>query len=153
MFVDVILPLNLPNTLTYGVPLELQPKIKLGVRVEVKLGKNKVFAGLVKKIHEQQPEGYKVQPILSVIDKVPILQTWQLKYWEWIHHYYMQSLGSIMQAALPAHLKLMNESYLVWEDKIDDIPDDFPDVLKLLCLQLKEKKKLTFTEIKDIVPS
>lgn len=152
MFVDLILPLSLPNTLTYGVPLELQPKIQLGIRVEVKLGKNKVFAGLVERIHEDEPEGYKVQPIIAVIDQVPILQTWQLKYWQWIHEYYMQPLGSIMQAALPAHLKLMNESYLVWEDIVDEIPEQFPEALKRLSLQLQEKKRLTFSEVKEIVP-
>ena len=34
MFADVILPLNLPQVLTYGVPLEMQELLRPGMRVE-----------------------------------------------------------------------------------------------------------------------
>lgn len=153
MYVEVILPLHLPNTLTYGVPIELQENIQKGIRVEVRLGKDKIYAGIVQSVHYNPPEGYSIQPVISIIDKTPILQDWQLDFWNWLHQYYMEPLGSIMQAALPAHLKLMNESYLVWEDKIDEIPEEFPAVLQLLLLALKEKKRLTFSEVKSIVPT
>ena len=45
-FADVILPLNLPQVLTYGVPHEMQDKIRRGMRVEVTLGKNKQYAAM-----------------------------------------------------------------------------------------------------------
>lgn len=153
MYVEVILPLNLPNTLTYGVPIEYQEHIQIGIRVEVKLGKDKVYAGIIKRIHYDQPEGYRIHPILSIIDQQPILQSWQLDFWKWIHEYYMEPMGLIMQAALPAHLKLMNESFLVWDDKIDEIPEEFPITLQVLLHELQKKKKLSFTEVKAIVPA
>lgn len=152
MFVDLVLPLNITNVLTYSVPVELQTQIQPGLRVEVNLGTNKVYAGLVIEVHDIKPSGFRIRPINAIIDKSPIIQTWQIDFWKWVAEYYMESLGSIMNAALPAHLKLMNESYLVWTDKIDDIPEEFPEVLKDLALALMQKKKITFSEIKEIVP-
>jgi hypothetical protein len=37
-FVEVVVPLNLPQTLTYGIPLEWQGSVLPGMRVEVVLG-------------------------------------------------------------------------------------------------------------------
>ena len=47
MFADIILPLHLPKPLTYGVPLEMQSQIAAGKRVEVSLGRQKLYAGIV----------------------------------------------------------------------------------------------------------
>jgi len=152
MFVELILPLNHPNTLTYSVPVDLQNSIQIGIRVEVKLGKNKVYAAIVQDIHNNKPLGFQVNPIISVIDKVPILLEWQLKFWNWIAEYYMCSLGSIMQIALPAHLKLMNETFIIWLDAIDEIPDAFPEVLRTACFYLIDKKRVTLPQLKEYVP-
>ncbi|HYD21786.1 MAG TPA: hypothetical protein VEB40_09950, partial [Flavipsychrobacter sp.] len=45
-FVDVILPLNLPQILTYGITSDLQGLLRRGMRVEVSLGRNKQYAGI-----------------------------------------------------------------------------------------------------------
>ena len=62
-FVEVVVPLNLPQTLTYGIPLEWQGSVLPGMRVEVVLGRNKLYAGLVVAVHNNQPTTYQVKPI------------------------------------------------------------------------------------------
>ncbi|MBC7554424.1 MAG: primosomal protein N' [Taibaiella sp.] len=114
MFADIILPINLPRLLTYGVPLEMQATLKPGMRVEVSLGKNKVYSGVVDNIHQYKPDSYQVKPIKSIIDQVAVVTEQQLKFWRWIGDYYIASPGEVMQAALPAHLKLMAETRLQW---------------------------------------
>ena len=70
MFADIILPLNLPQILTYGVPHEMQDHLRLGMRVEVELGKNKQYAGIVERMHNEKPELYLVKPIRGIIDSM-----------------------------------------------------------------------------------
>src|SRR5690606_29120730 len=87
-FAEVVLPLNLPQTLTYGIPLEFQGQVKLGMRVEVNLGRNKQFAGVVVALHNHQPEEFRVKPIRAVIDQQePIVNEIQLQFWDWIADY------------------------------------------------------------------
>lgn len=151
-FVDVILPLNLPDPLTYGVPLQWQGQIEKGMRVEVELGKNKVYAGLVYQIHDVQPELYAVKPIKGVLDKAPLLSAQQWQLWEWVAQYYMCSLGDVMQAALPAHFKLMNEHVLVWNGMIETLPQQLSDASWQVAEVLQQKKILTLGEIRDLIP-
>jgi len=55
-FVDVILPLSIPNTYTYRLPFELNESIQIGIRVIVPLGKSKLYTAVVVKIHESVPQ-------------------------------------------------------------------------------------------------
>ncbi|HRO42915.1 MAG TPA: primosomal protein N' [Flavipsychrobacter sp.] len=151
-FADVILPLNLPQVLTYGVPHELQEALQIGMRVEVSLGRNKQYAGLVERLHNEQPESYSVKPIKGIIDKEPVVNDKQLKFWRWIAHYYLAAPGEIMQAALPAHLKLMGETTLVW--KGNSLPDDptlWSDEAYLAVEALEMKKEISISDLKVIV--
>ena len=113
-FADVILPLNLPQILTYGITSDLQGVLRPGMRVEVSLGRNKQYAGIVERLHDDQPEGYQVKPIKGILDEEPVVNDVQLRFWKWISSYYMAAPGEVMQAALPAHMKLMAETRLEW---------------------------------------
>jgi len=88
-FANIILPLNLPQMLTYGVPHEMQASLRPGMRVEVALGKNKLYAGIVERLHNEKPEAYSVKPIRNIIDEEPVVNEKQLLFWHWIMHYYM----------------------------------------------------------------
>lgn len=114
MFADIILPLNMPQVLTYGVPLEMQEHLLPGMRVEVALGSNKQYSGIVERLHNDKPEAYMVKPIRSIIDHEPVVSARQLQFWRWVGQYYMAAPGEVMQAALPAHMKLMGETRLEW---------------------------------------
>ena len=104
-FADVILPVPLNGTFTYSVPDALVGKVQPGMRVLVAFGRNKNYIGIVDNLHNQQPEGYDVKPLLQLIDDQPMLLPVQLQLWHWIADYYMSPIGEVYKAALPAGLK------------------------------------------------
>lgn len=150
-FADIILPLSLPQTLTYGIPNEMQEFLQPGMRVEVSLGKNKQYSGVVERVHNEQPEAYQVKPIKSIIDEEPIVNARQLQFWKWIAHYYIAAPGEVMQAALPAHLKMMGETRLLWAPEHEDVVYDWSyDALRAVEI-LELRKELSITDLRSIV--
>lgn len=105
LYAEVILPLAFGNSLTYLVPDALKGIIKVGCRVNVPLGMNRHYTGIVCKLHQTRPEGYSLKEITNLIDNRPILLEKQLLLWQWIADYYICSPGEVMNAALPAGLK------------------------------------------------
>lgn len=153
MFAEVIIPLALPKNYTWSVPPELQERVKPGVRVEVVLGKNKKYAGLVKKLHTDPPAGFMPKPLLNVLDSDPIVFDQQLQLWEWVAAYYMCSEGEVMQAALPSHFKLSSETVLIYNE---DFGEDFSSLDEeeyLVSEALLIRKELRITEIQQILDS
>ncbi len=116
MYADIILPLALPKrTYTYSVPESARALVQPGVRVEVQFGKSKLYSGLVARVHTEVP-AYQVKPIISVLDEVSVVTPRQLALWDWIADYYCCTLGEVMSAALPGHLKLTSETRLVFSN-------------------------------------
>jgi primosomal protein N' (replication factor Y) len=151
-FADVILPLNLPQVLTYGVPHNLEGSLKAGMRVEVSLGRNKHYAGVVERLHNEKPEAYQVKPVKSIVDDEPVVNEKQLQFWRWIAHYYMAAPGEIMQAALPAHLKLMGETKLIWNGGSPDAGNiNWSDDAFIAAEALELKQELSISELRAIV--
>lgn len=151
MFVEVIIPLALPKNYTWAVPPHLQEAVQPGVRVEVVLGRNKKYAGIVKKILLSKPEAFDPKEILNVLDPEPLLFHTQLQLWEWISQYYMCSEGEVMQAAVPSNLKLSSESILVWNETADFSPADLSDAEYLVTEALELKKELRLSEVQQLL--
>ncbi|MFA6127128.1 MAG: primosomal protein N' [Bacteroidales bacterium] len=103
-YADILLPLALPEILTYRLPEVLQPMAKPGQRVLVYLGKNKVLTGLIWRIHFTSPK-FVARDVISIVDETPILHDQQFTLWEWMAGYYLCTTGEVMKAALPAFLK------------------------------------------------
>ena len=143
LFADIILPLSLERNYTFGIPIELHDKVKVGCRVEVQFGKRKVYSGIVKKILANKPEYYQVKPIRNLLDIEPIVTETQLKFWEWMASYYMCTEGEVMNAALPSHLKLVSETFIVLNEDIEidaqTLSDD--EFLLIEALEIKRSKK------------
>lgn len=150
MFADVILPLNLPQVLTYGVPVEMHELIKPGMRVEVALGKNKQYAGIVERLHNERPEAYQVKPIRALLDEHPVVTEKQLQFWRWIAAYYMAAPGEVMQAALPAHMKLIGETRLEWIGN-DETNYEWGNGAFKAAEALRVRKEITISELRTIV--
>ncbi len=112
LFVDVIVPLGLPQLFTYRIPLVMNGMIKPLQRVVVPFGKKKKYTAIVYSVHKVPPQAYEAKYIDAIIDEDASINVIQLKFWEWIAEYYMCSLGEVMQAALPAGLKLSSETVL-----------------------------------------
>ncbi|NLO69759.1 MAG: primosomal protein N' [Porphyromonadaceae bacterium] len=109
-FVDVILPLPLGNTFTYGVPDEWSNLVQIGMRVIVPFGKKKMYTGIICLIHSNPPKHYKAKEIIYLLDEKPILRFPQLKFWEWISTYYQAYIGDVFKAAVPSGLKIESET-------------------------------------------
>jgi primosomal protein N' (replication factor Y) len=103
-YVNVILPLALPQLLTYAVPEALSGKVLPGMRVEVEVGR-KHYRALVYSLQHEAPQGFAVKPLHHVIDLLPVVTAKQFELWKWIASYYMCTMGEVMTAALPNGLR------------------------------------------------
>ena len=153
VFAEVIIPLALPKTFTWSVPPHLLENIKAGCRVEVNLGKNKKYAGIVKRLHNDKPDFFEPKQILNLLDVEPVVFDQQLKLWEWIASYYMCSEGEVMAAALPAHFKLSSETILICNEEYGDDFSALDHDEYLVGEALLIKKELTLTEVQQILDS
>jgi primosomal protein N' (replication factor Y) len=104
----------LPKAYTYAVPQELQGKLLPGQRVVVQFGKSKLYTAIIKALHNNAPTGYTPKELQSLIDQKPIVNAEQLRFWNWISHYYLCTEGEVMSAALPAGLKLQSETKIIF---------------------------------------
>lgn len=152
-FAEVIIPLALPTNFTWAIPAELLESVKPGCRVEVVLGKNKKYAGIVKRIHQDKPVAFEPKEIINVLDKEPIIFDRQLKLWEWVADYYMCSEGEVMSAALPAHFKLSSETVLVFNEEFGEDLSALDEEEFLVGEALLIKKQLKITEVQEILDS
>jgi primosomal protein N' (replication factor Y) len=74
IFIDVILPLSLPNLFTYRLPEELNEDIQIGQRAVVPFGRGgKLYSALVKNIHHSPPTEYQAKYVDSLLDDKPIV--------------------------------------------------------------------------------
>jgi primosomal protein N' (replication factor Y) len=149
-YADVILPLALPRNYTYAVPENMESALQIGSRVAVQLGKQKKYAGIVKAIHEQAPL-YKTKPLLDMLDASPVVYPTQLAFWTWVASYYMCTEGEVLNAALPAHLKLSSETVLLFNDAYGDDFTALDDDEYLIAEALHIRKELRVEEVQMIL--
>lgn len=153
MFAEIIIPLSLPKNYTWAIPESLLESVKPGVRVEVNLGKNKKYAGIVKKILSEKPAFIEAKDIIHVLDNEPVVLEPQLKLWEWMAQYYMCSEGEVMAAALPAHFKLSSETILVFNEEYGDNFSGLDHDEYIVAEALLIKKELRLNEIQQLLDS
>lgn len=150
LFAEVLLPLPIPGTFTFRIPLDLNESVQVGQRVNVQFGKRKVYAGLILELHQNPPQSIP-KYILSILDEKPIINKVQIEFWKWMADYYMSTLGEVMSVALPTAFKLSSESKVILN------PAFTPDVKTLSEFEYKiteallDKKKLTIQEITHLV--
>lgn len=153
LYAEIIIPLALPKNYTWAIPPAFQQQVQPGIRVEVMLGKSKKYAGIIKRIHYEKPEAFEPKDIINILDTEPIIHAEQLVFWEWMSKYYMCSEGEIMQAAVPANLKLSSESILIWNDERSLNFSDLSDNEYLVAEALEIKKELRLGEVQELLDS
>jgi len=153
MFAEIIIPLALPKNYTWSVPARMMEQVAIGCRVEVELGKNKRYAGLIKKLHSTRPEAFEPKDILNLLDTTAVVHEEQLKLWEWIAQYYMCSEGEVMAAALPSYFKLSSETILVFNEEFGDDFSSLDHDEYLVAEALLIKKELKLPEVQEILDS
>lgn len=105
IFADVAIPVPLQDTYTYFIPDELIPTVNEGTLVNVGFGKKKIHVGVVVRLHDSEPQGFEIKPILSVVGKGIVALPSQMEFWQWISSYYMTPLGEVFNAAVPAKIR------------------------------------------------
>jgi len=145
IFVNVILPLAIPKAYTYRVPYELNDKIEIGKRVVVQFGKSRIYTAVIQTIQHEAPALYEAKYIFDVLDDEPIVNGFQLSLWQWIADYYMCNIGEVMQAALPAALKLASETRitLVKETDYDKAALNDKEFLVIDALEIQPELKVS----------
>lgn len=150
-FAEIILPLALPGTFTYEIlPTDL-PHLKIGQRVSVPFGTNKLYTGIIYSIHQNKPELYKTKKIDAVLDSVPMVTEIQIEFWEWMAEYYMCSLGDVYRNAFPAALKWESETFIRFIGSTDQIESELDELEWLVVNELNKKGLLSVKEVGDLV--
>jgi primosomal protein N' (replication factor Y) len=151
-FVDVILPLAVPNLYTYRVPYDLNDQIAIGKRVVIQFGRGKLYTALVRTIHEIPPKQYTAKYIDSVLDELPIVNNHQFELWDWISTYYMCTIGEVMVAALPGALRLASETKIVSNPAFDQAQNTMLSDKEFLILEALEVRNiLTLNDVSQII--
>jgi len=140
IYAEIIIPLALPKNFTWAIPPQMVESVQVGIRVEVVLGKHKNTQELSRRFLGKLLRDLYQKTILNILDKEPLIHPQQHQLWEWMSGYYMCTEGEVMQAALPANLKLSSESILIWNDDQDESFLDLDDEEYLVAEALELKK-------------
>lgn len=151
LFVNVILPLPVPGTFSYRVPMDLNDSVRVGQRAVVQFGRTKIMSGLISEVTGKVPDFEQVKYILGILDENPVVNTMQLKLWQWICDYYICYEGEVMQAALPSAMKLSSESKIKLSDEFELDTVALNDFEYLIVEALHVQPKLTISEVSKII--
>jgi primosomal protein N' (replication factor Y) len=149
-FVEVLLPLPVSGSFTYRIPFDLNDWIAVGQRVVVQFGPRKVYAALVVEVHERVPSNYRSKYVLDIIDENPIVLPLQLKFWDWMAHYYLASQGEVMNAALPAAFKLSSESRLIIHPDFEADSTTLSEKEAAILMAVQSQEAITISDAAQI---
>ena len=150
-FADVIVPLALPQLYTYRVPHEWNADVKEGQRVIVQFGKNKLYTGIIRRLHFTAPMAYEAKYLDNILDDFSLINNKQFSLWDWMSEYYMCSLGELMQAALPAGFKLASTSKFILNYNITIDHHTLHDKEYLLIEAIEKRNAITIDEAAEIL--
>lgn len=149
MYVDVLVELKtrkIDKTFTYSVPDVFKDNIKVGMRVLVPFGKQKL-EGFVLGLEEEKDIDYEIKEILDVIDEEPVLNNEMLELGKYISSKTLCNLISAYQTMLPAALKAhnnfeVNKKYTTYIKLIDTTYIPKNDSQKEIIAKLKNNNVL-----------
>lgn len=102
-YADVLIPQkigDLSDTLTYSIPST--SKVKVGQSVKIPLRKS-FTNGIIWKIHSKKPE-FKTFPIKEIVEKTPLLSSFQMKLMKWMSEYYFCPLFKVLKLFIPKRI-------------------------------------------------
>ncbi|SHG24168.1 replication restart helicase PriA [Flagellimonas flava] len=150
-FLDVVLPIPLERLFTYRISAEEAAFMRPGMRVAVPFGKSKIYTALAYRTHQLAPEAYEAKEIYQILDETPLVNSYQLKHWEWIAKYYLCTLGEVLRSALPSAFLLESET-LVLPNKDAEVDEmGLKDDEFLIFEALQHQSALKIGEISGIV--
>ncbi len=151
VYVGVLLPLAVEKPFTYAVPAAWRDRVAFGLRVEVQFGRSRHYAGLVVETGLARPEVRQIKSVLGVLDQRPLVTTWQYDLWKWMARYYACSLGEVMAAALPGHLKLSSETRILAGERLEEALPGLSDDAYLVAEALQIRGELGIDDVRMIL--
>jgi len=149
-YVDVILPLALPQAYTYAVPIDLIDFVKVGQRVIVQFGKNRYYSSIIKSIHHNKP-AFDAKLIEGIAEEDPIITETQLQFWQWMASYYMCTEGEVMNAALPSGLKISSETRIKYNENYDGDFEGLNEEEFTIVQALRAQIELKVPQVQDLL--
>ena len=151
-FVEVILPVPIPKTFTYRVPVALADQVRKGLRTIVPFGPKKILTGIIAGVHGNPPKFYEAKYLLDLLEETEVISEQQFRLYQWIGEYYMCTMGEVINAALPAGLKLSSESMIQLHPSFDEETTgfDFSEKERLLLSKLRNGT-INYTEAAKIL--
>jgi len=149
LYVDVLLPLALPGAFTYHVDPGHAGRVEPGKRVIVQFGRRKYYSAIIYRVHYDEPKEYKTKPVQTVLDDQPVINSFQMRLWEWMAQYYMCTLGEVYKASLPSGLKLESETKVVYQPDFDEHAASLTEKEALILDVLKDENVLGLKELAD----
>ena len=144
-FADVAIPVPLQDAYTYIVPDSMSGEVHVGSLVNVGFGKKKTYVGIVVRLHNQQPQGFEIKPIMDVVSSQPMATSGQFVFWKWISQYYICPLGEVYNAAIPARLRNMSSGQAAKVLKLDC--NDAPSIFNVNDGNLSEAQSSAYDSI------
>lgn len=144
-FAEIILPLSIDRIFTYSVGYEFINEIKIGCRVLVNFGKNKLYTGIVVNLTNNIPN-FQTKEIIFLLDKKPFVNKFQLDFFKWVAKYYCCNLGDMIKAAIPDNLIPSSETKIFINDDFEEKINLSDKELKIIDL-LKSEKELNIQKI------
>jgi primosomal protein N' (replication factor Y) len=151
LFAEVILPLPISKNYTYRVPFDRAAEVAIGKRVVVQFGKSKIYTGIILAISEKAPQKYEAKYLMDILDDEPLVIPQQLAFWEWIAAYYLCNVGEVMNAALPAALKLASETKITLNTDYPFDKSELNDKEYLIIDALEIQPELTVSEVSKLL--
>lgn len=152
LFAELLLPVPIPKLFTYRIPFNLNDHVQVGQRAIVQFGDRKILTGIIANIHQQPPLDYEAKYILELLDDFPVVTGQQFKLFRWIAGYYLCTLGEVMNAALPAGLKLSSESMVQLNPafQLDESDHAFSEK-ELMLLKHLEHESMSYSGISKLL--
>ncbi len=165
MYIDVLVELKakqIDKTFTYLVRNSFKNEIKIGKRVIVPFGKQKL-EGFVLNISNNKDIDYDLKEIIDVIDKEPVLNSEMLELGKYISKKTLCNLISAYQTMLPAALKahkdfVVNKKYVTYIRLIDydyigknDSQKEIVNILKKGDVLKNELSKISQSSINTLL--
>ncbi|HHP7239377.1 replication restart helicase PriA [Longibacter sp.] len=104
--VDVVLPVPVDQTYSYGVPPEMRGAVVVGARVLVPFGNRRLTGVVAAPGPDPESVDFALKNILDVLDDRPACSEEMLRLTKWIAEYYVCSWGEAMKAALPSGISV-----------------------------------------------
>ncbi|MFN8431017.1 MAG: primosomal protein N', partial [Spirosomataceae bacterium] len=146
IFVEVLLPVPIPQTYTYRVPRELVEWVKVGSRAVVEFGKSRVLTAVIVKIHNEPPQKTQAKYLLELLDAEPMVLPSQIWLFNWVAEYYMCYPGEVLNVALPSGLKISSQSKIQYNPEFAH-PELLSHEESLLMEVLLREDSLNYEEV------